>query len=96
MSAGFEETGHGSSTRLLIIDDDVKFGGLLRDYLDPLGYAIDIVHNGRDGLRHAAEGQYDAVILDVMLPGMNGFDVLREIRKTSGLADAEKKPAHDQ
>jgi len=72
-------------TRLLIIDDDVKLAGLLRDYLEPLGYSVDMVHNGRDGLQQAVQGGYDAVFLDVMLPGMNGFDVLREIRKQSSV-----------
>jgi DNA-binding response OmpR family regulator len=76
-------TGSEELTHLLIIDDDVKFGSLLRDYLEPLGYAVDLVHNGKDGLSQAVQGAYAAVILDVMLPGMNGFEVLREIRKQS-------------
>src|SRR5207245_1189723 len=71
--------------RLLIVDDDVKFGALLRDYLEPLGYAVDLIHNGKDGLQQALQGGYAAVILDVMLPGMNGFDVLREIRRQSSV-----------
>jgi len=83
MGAAFEEGRQDTLTRLLVIDDDVKFGSLLRDYLGPLGYAVDLVHNGKDGLVEAVQGGYSAVILDVMLPGMNGFDVLREIRKQS-------------
>ena len=79
------DSGAGVLTRLLIIDDDIKFSKLLRDYLAPLGYAIDLVHNGREGLKCALEGRYDAVILDVMIPGMNGLDVLREIRKESAV-----------
>jgi len=71
--------------RLLIIDDDVKLGRLLREYLEPLGYAVSIVHNGKDGLQEAIEGNYSAVILDVMLPGLNGFEVLREIRQRSSV-----------
>src|SRR3954463_9066462 len=69
--------------QLLVIDDDVKFAELLRDYLEPLGYAVDLVHDGTQGLEAALHGGHSAVILDVMLPGMNGFDVLREIRKQS-------------
>jgi len=69
----------------LIIDDDVKFGTLLRDYLETLGYMVDLVHNGKEGLQQAIDGVYAAVILDVMLPSMNGFDVLREIRKQSSV-----------
>lgn len=85
MAAAQEETRHDPLTRLLIIDDDVKFASLLRDYLEPLGYAVDLIHNGKDGLAEAVRGSYAAVILDVMLPGMNGFDVLREIRKQSSV-----------
>ena len=70
-------------TNLLLIDDDVKFCRLLKDYLEPLGYAIEAAHTGTDGLRKATDGGYDAIVLDVMLPGMNGFDVLRELRKHS-------------
>lgn len=72
-----------SPTRILIIDDDEKLCRLLGDYLTPLGYVVDAIHNGREGLQRALEREYDAIILDVMLPGMNGFDVLREIRRRS-------------
>jgi len=72
-----------STTRLLIVDDDEKLARLLRDYLEPLGYQVDLVHNGAAGLKQAQEGNYSAIILDVMMPGMNGMDVLRELRRTS-------------
>lgn len=72
-----------SSTHLLVIDDDTKLCRLLKDYLEPLGYTVDAVHNGAQGLERAAQLQYAAVILDVMLPGMNGIEVLRELRKKS-------------
>ena len=72
-----------STTRLLIIDDDEKLARLLHDYLEPLGYQVDLAHNGIAGLSKAQEGNYSAIILDVMMPGMNGMDVLRELRKTS-------------
>lgn len=58
-------------------------GGLIRDYLDPLGYEVELRHNGSDGLAEALEGGYGAVILDVMMPGMDGISVLRELRKKS-------------
>lgn len=70
-------------TPLLIIDDDVKQCRLLRDYLEPLGYAVDAEHNGAQGLQRALHGRYSAILLDVMLPGLNGFDVLRELRRKS-------------
>jgi len=83
MNGSIEESDQETSTKLLIIDDDVKFAGLLRDYLEPLGYSIDVISNGKDGLQLALQRSYAAIILDIMLPGMNGLDVLREIRKQS-------------
>jgi two-component system response regulator CpxR len=74
-----------TGTRLLLIDDDEKLSRLLHDYLEPLGYSLDAIHNGSDGLRRARQGGYAAVILDVMLPGMNGLDALRELRRTSNV-----------
>jgi DNA-binding response OmpR family regulator len=71
------------STRLLLVEDDEKFCRLLKDYLTPLGYDVDVTHDGRDGLVRAQTGGHAAVILDVMLPGMGGFDILRELRRTS-------------
>lgn len=70
-------------SRLLIVDDDAKLTRLLRDYLEPFGYEIDIAPDGPRGLAMALEGNYAAVLLDVMLPGLNGFDVLRELRRHS-------------
>lgn len=71
------------SERLLLVDDDEKLARLLRDYLEPFGYTVDAAHDGRRGLAMALEGDYAAVILDVMLPGLNGFDVLKELRRES-------------
>jgi DNA-binding response OmpR family regulator len=69
--------------RLLVVDDDRKLAGLIRDYLTPMGYDVELRHNGPDGLAEALESPYEAVILDVMMPGMDGFAVLRELRKKS-------------
>jgi two-component system response regulator CpxR len=71
--------------RLLIVDDDQKWCRLLKQYLEPLGYQVETAHDGRSGLQAARDGQHAAVLLDVMLPGMNGFDLLRELRKTSAV-----------
>jgi len=72
-----------ANRRLLVVDDDRKLAGLIRDYLGPLGYEVELRHNGPDGLAEALARRYEAVILDVMMPGMDGFAVLRELRKTS-------------
>jgi two-component system response regulator CpxR len=69
--------------RLLVVDDDRKLAGLIRDYLTPMGYEVELRHNGPDGLAEALASPYEAVILDVMMPGMDGFGVLRELRKKS-------------
>jgi len=70
-------------THVLMVDDDTKLSGLVRDYLEPLGYLVCAVHTGPDGVEAVKSGEYGAVILDVMLPGMDGFEVLREIRLVS-------------
>lgn len=71
------------STRLLLVEDDEKYCRLLADYLSTFGYEIEAVHDGREGLARAQSGMHAAVILDVMLPRMSGFDILRELRRTS-------------
>jgi DNA-binding response OmpR family regulator len=71
------------STRVLIIDDDRKLCGLIRDYLAPLGFDVSAVHTGPAGVEQALTGNHDVVILDVMLPGLDGFDVLKKIRQKS-------------
>ncbi len=72
-----------SGSRVLIIDDDEKLCRLLQDYLTPLGYVVDTTHNGTDGLQKAIDGGYAAIIMDVMMPGMNGMEVLSELRRQS-------------
>ena len=72
-------------TRLLIIDDDVKFCRLISDYLAPMGYSVESVHTGPEGVDQAISGDYRAIILDVMLPGMDGFKVLKHIRQQSSV-----------
>ena len=69
--------------RLLVIDDDRKLCRLIADYLTPLGYEITAVHTGPEGLDRATTSRWHAVILDFMLPGMDGLEVLKRIRHTS-------------
>lgn len=65
---------------MLIIDDDRELCWLIKDYLEPLGYEVSAAHTGPDGLTRAVEEPFEAIILDVMLPGMNGFDLLQRLR----------------
>lgn len=70
---------------ILIVDDDVKLCRLIREYLEPLGYTVTAAHTGPEGLAAVEREPFAAVILDVMLPGMNGFDVLRDLRAKSNV-----------
>ena len=71
--------------RILVIDDDVELCHLVGEYLQAEGFSIECVHDGESGLRKAKTGDYLLAVLDVMLPGVSGFDVLRQIRSTSRL-----------
>ena len=69
--------------RILIIDDDEELCELVSEYLSAEGFEVEAVHDGESGLQKALRDEQDLVILDVMLPTKNGFDVLRELRQTS-------------
>lgn len=71
------------ATRVLVIDDDRELCGLIRAYLEPLGYEVQAEHRGDEGAERAVAEKFDAVILDVNLPGMDGFEVLRRVRSRS-------------
>lgn len=71
--------------RILIIDDDEELCELVAEYLTVEGFETKAVHDGAAGLESALSGDYDMAVLDVMLPKMNGFDVLRNLRSTSRL-----------
>ena len=66
--------------RLLIIDDDARLAALVSDYLSAAGFLVERRLTGRDGLAALERGEFDAVILDVMLPDIDGFEVCRQIR----------------
>jgi len=70
-------------TRVLVIDDDRKLCRLICDYLEPMGYEVSAAHSGTEGVERAVGEAWDAVILDVMLPGLDGFEALKAIRRTS-------------
>ena len=75
--------GAAGRTRVLVIDDDRKLCRLIKDYLEPMGYEVAAVHTGPEGVERAAAEAWHAVILDVMLPGLDGFEVLKQIRRAS-------------
>ena len=67
--------------KILIVEDEPKTGDYLRQGLREAGFSVDLVANGVDGLHHALEGAHDLVILDVMLPGLDGWQVLQGLRR---------------
>ena len=77
--------GRSSMHRILVIDDDVELCELLTDYLTPEGFQVEVVHDGAQGADRALASEPAQVVLDVMLPSMSGFDVLRHIRAGSNV-----------
>lgn len=69
--------------RLLVVEDDKKVARFLRKGLEEEQYAVDVCHNGGDALYYASVNTYDVIILDIMLPGKDGFDVCRQLRAKS-------------
>lgn len=69
--------------RILIVEDEYNLADALKSRLVKEKYIVDIETNGEEGLYSALNGVYDLIILDVMLPGMNGFDILKEIRNNN-------------
>jgi two-component system response regulator CpxR len=71
------------TARVLVIDDDRELCALIADYLQPFGYTVVIEHDGLRGAEQALREKFHAVILDVMLPGIDGFEVLKRVRSKS-------------
>jgi two-component system OmpR family response regulator len=66
--------------RLLVVEDEHRLAAGLRKGLEAEGFAVDVVHNGTDGIWMARENPFDAIVLDIMLPGANGYQVCRTLR----------------
>ncbi|RAU19651.1 DNA-binding response regulator [Nitrincola tibetensis] len=67
--------------KILIVEDEIKTGDYLRQGLSEAGFVVDLIHDGVDGLHCALTGDYDLLILDVMLPGINGWGILQAVRR---------------
>lgn len=72
--------------KVLIVEDDILIAEIERDYLEAEQFQADICQDGQEGLQKALEEEYDLIILDVMLPGKNGFAICREIRQEKDVA----------
>ncbi len=66
--------------RILVVEDEQRLATAIKHGLEAEGFSVDVVHDGLDGLWRANEGLYAAVVLDIMLPGMNGYEVCRTLR----------------
>lgn len=71
--------------RLLLIDDDRELAALLKEFLSLEGFETELAHDGEAGLEKALQQSYDLILLDVMMPKLNGFDTLKRLRQTSQL-----------
>lgn len=72
-------------THLLIVDDDTELSAMLSEYMEAEGFTVERAFDGKSGEQKALTGQYDAVVLDVMMPELDGFEVLRRIRSESSV-----------
>ena len=82
--------------RVLIVEDEVRLASSLQDLLELNGYTADISHDGESGLDNALSGIYDVILLDVMLPKLDGFTVLRRLRSEGGTTPVLLLTARDQ
>lgn len=73
--------------KILMIDDDKDFSGLVSAHFSALGYAMTLTENGKAGLSAAASGKPDVILLDIMMPDMNGIEVLRELHAGDETSD---------
>ena len=74
--------GENTAMKILVIEDEVKLAEYLRKGLTEEGFVVDVANNGIDGLHMAVEGQHDVIVLDRMLPGIDGLGVLAALRRT--------------
>lgn len=68
-------------SKILIVEDEMLIAELEKDYLELSGFEVDIVYDGNEGLDEALNGEYDLIILDLMLPGVDGFEICRRVRE---------------
>jgi two-component system OmpR family response regulator len=81
--------------RVLVIEDEIRMADILKRGLGEEGHAVDVVHDGPGGVRMASENPYGAILLDVMLPGFDGFEVCRRLRAAGILSPVLMLTARD-
>ena len=94
------EVGETGRVRVLVVEDEVRLARALQRGLRAEGFAVDVAYDGTDGLHQAREGEYDALVLDVMLPGLSGYRVVQALRAEANwvpvLMLSAKDGEHDQ
>jgi two-component system response regulator CpxR len=85
MQARNDAAGEWVTSKILVVDDDVELCELVQQYLGSQGFHVDAVHDGAAGVAESLSNSYDLVSLDVMLPGIRGFEALRQIRAKSAV-----------
>src|SRR6266480_5125109 len=85
----------GPAMRILLVEDEIKMARAVRRGLEQEGYAVDVAGQGEDALHRATESEYDAVVLDVMLPGLDGFELCRSLRERGRWAPVLMLTARD-
>ena len=75
------------SKRILIVEDEESIADLERDYLELSGFQVEVANDGETGLNKAMKEEFDLIILDLMLPGVDGFEICREVRESEEYAD---------
>lgn len=85
MKPTLEGSSDDSGPTLLLVDDDAELCGLMVDFFSQHGFRVESAYDGRRGLARALEGTFNLVLLDVMLPGLDGFEVLHQLRRQSSV-----------
>lgn len=71
--------------KILIIEDEIEIAELEKDYLEMSGFEVDICDNGNEGLKAVMDGGYNLIIMDIMLPGMNGYEICKRVREINNV-----------
>lgn len=82
--------------QILVVEDEVRLAEAIAEILKEQKYSVDVVHNGTDGLDYALSDQYDVIILDVMLPKLNGFQVVKSMRESKNSTPVLMLTAKDE
>src|SRR5436853_7369959 len=79
---------------ILVVEDDARIANLVERALRGAGHRVDVVHDGAEGLTRTELGGYELIVLDVMLPGMEGFEVARALRGSRGRIPVQMSKHH--